>query len=258
MFEIFGALFILDYFKSLFNSNNSSSMLGSVKYASYMFSIRLQQMLFNSEGMHKTAYPDYVGVATIGKGSTLIVRDNGSLITAVKLGMSLKSLAKQYFNLNLVTEKDYDDFANRLMKNHVSSKSAYPIIAKKLDSLGINFDENLALALHDFGYQSGSGFIKSYSGRSLFETNLMLKINDKKEVARLYGNMRISYLKTFAKNAWNGGYFGISKRIFKCCWLIKYGNFPNDQVEKKYGSSTTSAGWNKLKNDFYSEFGIII
>ncbi len=252
--------FIPEVWQKFMNISESSSKAQnniSMKYQDFYFSKKIKKVISGSEGLEEKSYLDHTGVATIGYGSTFIVSDQGKNYGKVILGGTLVGYAKRYFGIDLITKADKEKFAERLMKNHIKFIHPYKFIAPKLDQQNVKFDENLAIALIDAGYQSGSIYSKVYQDYTSFLTFIGLNIDNKKKVAELYGKMRLSYFKTYVKSVYYSAPFGMAKRVYANCYLIKYGVFKVHDHEKIY-SQSRAKGLQVLKNNFVNEFGIII
>lgn len=196
MFPLFLGFFGSSFFQNLLTSSSDSS--SNKTYSSHVVSDGLLNVKFGIEenmNLKTVAYQDTVGVWTIGIGLVNIFDDNLNFVLKVYKGLTLSSLKAK---MNKTHLSDLQ-FCFSLMRNHVRKSKSYTVF-KDLDSNSIPYNSNLADAIVDFYYNSGSayGTTQYYAFLQRLKTNKAMGKNLPLDFAIAYINYRLDYLASFS------------------------------------------------------------
>lgn len=174
------------------------SLVSSVGYSSHVVTDSLLYVKFGIEEnyiLKTNAYQDAKRVWTIGIGVVNVFDENGNFVLKAYKGLTL-SFLKNKMGKNQLSDLQ---FAYHLMRNHVRKSKSYQVF-KELDSHKIPYDPNLADAIIDFYYNSGSAYgTKSYFA-FIQELRQKSSLPDRKKAfAIAYIRYRLDYLQSFSK-----------------------------------------------------------
>lgn len=233
-----------------------NTVLQPMKYNDYKPNETLINVIAATEGVQSKAYKlSGESRYTIGYGTTYIYSANGSLFRGNALVRSTDTLSVLKMQMGYGSMTDLQ-FAKQLKINHIKydpSMANYKKVFSALDSAKVPFDENVAISLIDYNYNSGSGLKGIYF--TAMVNGLIQQKNDLKKIASVIANVRISYLKSVSN--WKLYNHGWLKRVYFACMRIVDNSLTYSSVDRKYGSKTAE-NVALLKIAFRDQLGIII
>lgn len=196
MFPFFVGFFGLEFLNFFGMSGIGNNVVK--KYVDHVVSDALLNVKFGIEESYilKTvAYADAKGVYTIGIGLVDIFDEKGNFVLKVYKGLTLSQL-KQRMGKSFMADLP---FVFMLMRNHVK-RSMSSKVFKDLDELKIPYNADLADAIIDFYYNSGSAYgTKSYNDFK-FRLNYLASVGQLNNYSMSveYIKYRLDYLASFS------------------------------------------------------------
>ena len=186
------------------NDNDNQFSFSGMKYQDYKITdnlIKIKLQIEESNIIKSTAYIDDGGTPTIGIGIVSIYNNNLKLVRTTKKGDTLVSISKE-IGLGL---SDNRSIAYQLVRNYFNAnvKNGNLIkVYKDLDNLNIPYFEELAEALSDFYFNSGSAYSTNSYKQFLIDVqsakNIGSVIQRKQILANSYWKYRLSYLQSWS------------------------------------------------------------
>lgn len=263
MFPFLFAFFGSELWNNIFGSvSNVSGMSGNNSKGKYVDGGYVDDLLLdvigknegkNSFAVEKAYLLKGENKYTIGYGTTYLYSTlscgNFRGDALVRSTDTLTSLKVLMGHSNMTSEQ----FARQLISNHIRcdynfNKGGYKKFVKLLDDSGLVYNRNLNVGLIDIGYMSGSFFGSSKAS----DLQILFKMNqgNNKKIAFVLFKSHFEYLRGLSN--YNVNKIGWTKRLLKRYFLVAYGEFRHDYVEK-YLSTV-----NAIKNYCFSEMGYII
>ena len=189
-----------DWFTKLLNgnSNNTNNTNPNMKYSSHVVSDSLLNVKFGIEEnyiLKTNAYQDAKLVWTIGIGTVDVFDDKLNFVLKVYKGLTLARLKAVMAKTHLTDLQ----FCFNLMRNHVRRSKSYQVF-KELDGFNIPYNANLADAIIDFNYNSGSayGTTSYYAFIQTLRQNASMPNNNAQKMAVAYVRYRLAYLESWS------------------------------------------------------------
>ncbi len=229
-FMVFGG-FLASWFESFWSSTVQGNSNNNMSYSNHIVTDGLLHVKFGIEenGKLKTsAYQDAKGVWTIGIGLVDIFDDNGKYVLKIAKGHTLAGLKLIMGKTHLSDLQ----FCFNLMRNHIKRSNSGKVFAD-LDKYRIPYDADLADAIVDFYYNSGSAY---NTGSYVAFINELRRLSslpmDKKRYAIAYLRYRLDYLQS-----WSPVVYG--------SWLRRVQIFA-DRISKKDVNMDNKKSWQIL------------
>lgn len=227
----------------------------NMKYSNFEIDKQAYDLISFFEGFKPSAYRiNGEKLYTIGNGSTLLLLPNGSKYRGHGLVLATDTIKSLRIGMGFANYSDAD-FMAYLMKIHIKyspSSQFMKVAAPTLESIKLPYYRELAIALIDANYMSGSIFTSPHF--KIFIQVLVQNPNNRKAVASAYLQFRYNYVRNI--KAWTPSVrHGWMKRIYANARNIEFASYDYKQISASFGSETP-ASRNLMIKKCWEEYGV--
>jgi len=231
------------------------TQVNTMKYSTFEIDKQAYDLISFFEGSKLSAYRvNGENLYTIGNGSTLLLLPDGSKYRGHGLVLATDTIKSLRIGMGFGNYSDYD-FMAYLMKIHIKyspSSRFMKIAAPTLESIKLPYYRELAIALIDANYMSGSIFLST--SFKLFIQLITQNPNNRKAIASAYLQMRYNYIRSLT--AWSVKVrHGWMIRLYANARNIEFASYDYKQISVSFGSETP-ASRNLMIKKCWDDYGV--